>query len=146
MIGVNVTQFRNKRKNINLVTITLLFGAWFSLVCQNCIAHISQVDASTDISIGSHCENNTFPDPINSDTNESHDSDFDTCDCSYVVSKHKTSTQPGLIVSVDYENAPVSKTLDNTFIEATRYSYPLNHSPPDCSLLTPIDTFCVQIK
>jgi hypothetical protein len=143
---MNVAHFRNKRKNINIVTITLLFGAWFSLVCQNCIAHISHVDASTDISIGSHCENNTFHDPLNSDTNESHDSDFDTCDCSYLVSNHKTSTQLGLKVSVDYENTPISNTLDKTFIVTTRYSYSYNHSPPDCSLLTPIDTFCIQIK
>ena len=133
--------FRNRQRQISAVATTLLLGGWFAVVCQNCMAHTSQADIATELAISNHCN-----EAEESNLNNSDESCAELCDCIAVASNINNTSEVEFYLPLEHKTPVFSSVIDKNLFIAKQVSYKPNHSPPKCSQLSPINTYCVQIK
>ena len=133
--------FRHRQRQISAVAMTLLLGGWFAVVCQNCMAHTSQADIPLELAISNHCD-----EVEESKLNNSDESCEELCDCGAVASNIKNNTELEFYLPLEQEIPVFSSVIDKNLFLENQVSYKPNHSPPECPHLSPINTYCVQIK
>ena len=133
--------FRSRQRQISAVAVTLLLGGWFAVVCQNCMAHTNQIDTSLELAISNHCD-----EAEESKLNSSNEFCEELCDCGAVASNIKNNPKVEFYLPFEQETSFFSSVIDKNLFIANQVLYIPNHSPPECPQLSPINTYCVQIK
>ena len=133
--------FRNRQQQISVVAMTLLLGGWFAVVCQNCMAHSSQTGVAAELAISNHCDETE-----ETKSNKGDESCAGVCDCSAVVSNVNSTSELEFYSPLEQDTPVFSSLIDKNLFIANQVSSIPHHPPPDCSQLSPINTYCVQIK
>lgn len=121
--------------------MTFFLGGWLTVVCQNCMAHSTEVDIVPESKINSHCNESE-----ESKSYDSKESCEEICDCSAVISNIKNNTELEFYLPLKQQIPVFSSVIDKNLFLANQVSYKPNHSLPKCPHLSPINTYCVQIK
>ena len=133
--------FRSKQRQISAIAMTLLLGGWFAVVCQNCMAHSAQAEIALESTLSNHCNETE-----ESKLNNSDESCAEICDCSAVASNVNNTFEVGFYLPLEQETFGFLSVIDKNYFVANQVSYIPNHSPPECFQLSPVNTYCVQIK
>lgn len=138
--------FHKQRRHLSTAMVILLIGGWLSVACQNCFAHAEQNNLTVEIPQNDHCANqsDSLPDGINH--SDSEENCFDDCACSSLVSRADTTTSTLLTQFFEFEFVFLQKPINTNYIVDRRNPCPTNIPPLNHSRLTPIDTYCIQLK
>ena len=132
-----------RQRQVSITVVALLLGGWLSVVCQTCLAHLSQNHQPAQTSESSHCSDTAGHEPANPNSDDTHKPYSDACDCDSVAAGIKPTAHNE---AFNCKLVALVHRIDRTRIAEGPVSYPINVQSPGYPGLSPIDTYRVQIK
>ena len=132
-----------RQRQVSIAVVALLLGGWLSVVCQTCLAHLSQNHQPAQTSESSHCSDTAGHEPANPNSDDTHQPYSDACDCDSVAAGIKPAAHNE---ALNCKLVALVHRIDRTHIAEGTVASPNNVQSPGYPGLSPIDTYRVQIK